>query len=293
VTLTATQTAAPWGLDRIDQPLPPLDGSFTYRRTGAGVTAYVIDTGIRTSHRQFAASGGRSRARVGFDGVGDGRHGQDCHGHGTHVAGTVGGATYGVAKKVQLVAVRVLSCTGSGTTSGVIAGVDWVTADHAEGEPAVASMSLGGMVSTALDDAVKRSVADGVAFVVAAGNGNAAGVAQDACGASPARVPEVITVAATDRTDRKAPFSNYGPCVDWFAPGVDIESAWADSDTATRTASGTSMASPLTAGVAALYLDSEPVATPEALRSALFALTSRGVVKAARTADNHLLFSNL
>jgi subtilisin family serine protease len=174
----------------------------------------------------------------------------------------------------------------------VIAGVDWVTADHAAGAPAVANMSLGGAGSTTLDDAVKRSVADGVAYAVAAGNGNIGGVAQDACHHSPVRIPAVMTVGASDRTDGRASFSNYGDCVDWFAPGVEIDSAWAGDDDATRSLSGTSMASPHTAGVAALYLEGAPLATPAVLREALISLAGRGVVTGARSANNHLLFTN-
>ncbi len=286
VTAFTTQTNAVWGLDRIDQRTLPLNGSFIYTKTGSGVKAYIIDTGIRFDHSQFGG-----RAVSGFDAV-DGGTADDCNGHGTHVAGTVGGTTYGVAKSVTLVAVRVLSCSGSGTTSGVIAGVDWVTGNHLAGQSAVANMSLGGGASSSLDTAVKNSIADGVSYAVAAGNGNIVGIAQDACKYSPARVPEAMTIGATDNTDKKASWSNYGNCVDWFAPGVGITSAWYTSSTATKTISGTSMATPHTAGVAALYLQSDPGASPATVRNALYANTTKGIVTSSRTANNHLLFTN-
>ena len=286
VTTTTTQSNATWGLDRIDQRALPLSGTFTYNATGSGVKAYIIDTGIRFSHSDFGG-----RAVTGFDAV-DGGSADDCNGHGTHVAGTVGGSTWGVAKSVTLVGVRVLSCSGSGTTAGVIAGIDWVTADHAAGAPAVANMSLGGGASTALDTAVANSIADGVTYAVAAGNGNRGGRAQDACGYSPARVPAALTIGATDKTDTKASWSNYGACVDWFAPGVSITSAWYTSNTATNTISGTSMATPHTAGVAAQYLQGNPSASPATVRSALFANLTTGIVKSSNTANNHLLFTN-
>ena len=281
-----TQTGATWGLDRIDQRDRPLSGTYSYTSTGAGVTAYIIDTGIRFAHAEFGG-----RATSGFDAV-DGGSADDCNGHGTHVAGTVGGATYGVAKGVSLVAVRVLNCSGSGTTSGVIAGIDWVTGNHASGQPAVANMSLGGAASTALDNAVRNSIADGVSYAVAAGNGNIVGKAQDACKTSPARVAEAMTISAADSSDRKASWANYGSCVDWFAPGVSITSAWFTSDTATNTISGTSMATPHTAGVAALYLEGNPGATPASVRNTLFDLTTKGIVTSAKTTNNHLLFTN-
>ena len=287
VTASATQTGATWGLDRIDQRALPLNGSYTYNNTGSGVTAYIIDTGIRLTHSDFGG-----RARTGHDAVTAGGTASDCNGHGTHVAGTVGGSTYGVAKSVTLVAVRVLDCRGSGTTSGVIAGIDWVTADHDPGEAAVANMSLGGGASTALDQAAQRSIADGVTYAVAAGNGNRGGRAQDACNYSPARVPEALTIGATNNTDTKASWSNYGNCVDWFAPGVSITSAWYTSNTATNTISGTSMATPHTAGVAALYLQGNPGASPAAVRTALFDNLTKSIVKSSNTANNHLLFTN-
>jgi subtilisin family serine protease len=258
-TIDDTQTDATWGLDRIDQHKLPLSGTFSYTNTGAGVTAYVIDTGIRTSHVEFGG-----RARSGWDFVDNDADASDCNGHGTHVAGTIGGATYGVAKGVDLVAVRVLDCGGSAPWSVVIAGIDFVTADHQAGEPAVANMSLGGGANIALDLAVKNSIADGVAYAVAAGNSNA-----PACQFSPARVPEAMTSAASTINDAKASFSNWGSCIDWFAPGQSITSAWRTSDTATNTISGTSMASPHTAGVAALFLQTSPGATPATVQKAL------------------------
>jgi aqualysin 1 len=283
VATMTTQTGATWGLDRIDQRNRPLSGSFTYTASGAGVTAYVIDTGIRFSHSQFGG-----RAVSGFDSV-DGGSADDCNGHGTHVAGTIGGSTYGVAKSVRLVAVRVLSCSGSGTTSGVISGVNWVTSNHQAGQPAVANMSLGGGVSTALDTAVRNSIADGVSYAIAAGNSGA-----NACNASPARVSQAMTIGATDSSDRRASFSNVGSCVDWFAPGVSITSAWWTSTTATNTISGTSMATPHTAGVAALYLQGNPGASPATVRSALFNLTTKNVIpNPGSSSPNALLFTNL
>lgn len=254
-----TQTGATWGLDRIDQRTLPLSNTFTYTNTGASVTAYVIDTGIRLSHSEFGG-----RAQSGWDFIDNDADASDCNGHGTHVAGTIGGATYGVAKGVALVAVRVLDCTGSGLWSGVVAGIDFVTADHQAGNPAVANMSLGGGANIAVDLAVKNSIADGVAYAVAAGNSNA-----QACSFSPARVPEAMTSGASTSTDAKASFSNWGSCMDWFAPGRSITSAWNTGDSATNTISGTSMASPHTAGVAALYLQSSPTASPAAVQSAL------------------------
>ncbi|MGH9285066.1 MAG: S8 family peptidase, partial [Acidimicrobiales bacterium] len=284
-----TQTGATWGLDRIDQRNRPVNGTFVYTRTGAGVTAYIIDTGIRASHQDF---GGRAPATRGYDAIDGTLPADDCNGHGSHVAGTVGGATYGVAKGVTLVAVRVLNCDGSGTTAGVIAGVNWVTADHAGTAPAVANMSLGGGASSSLDTAVRNSIADGVSYAVAAGNGNVVGIAADACRYSPARVAEAMTIGASDSSDRKASFSNYGKCVDWFAPGVAITSAWSASDTATNTISGTSMATPHTAGVAALYLEDDTAASPSTVRTALFDLTTKSIVTSARTTNNHLLFTD-
>jgi subtilisin family serine protease len=282
-----TQSDATWGIDRIDQRSLPLSGTFTYTNTGASVTAYVIDTGIRFDHAEFGG-----RASTGYDAVTSGGSAADCNGHGTHVAGTIGGTTYGVAKGATLVAVRVLGCSGSGSTSGVIAGIDWVTGSHVAGQPAVANMSLGGSASTALDDAVRRSISDGVSYAIAAGNGNAGGIGQNACNSSPARVAEAMTISAVDRTDKKASWANYGSCVDWFAPGVSITSAWWTSSTATNTISGTSMATPHTAGVAALYLEGNPTASAATVRDALYAQTAKGIVTSSRTTNNHLLFTS-
>jgi len=280
ITIDATQSPATWGIDRIDQRALPLSNSYTYNYTGAGVRAYIIDTGILFSHNQFGG-----RATFGFDAFGG--NGTDCNGHGTHVAGTVGGSTYGVAKGVSLVAVRVLDCAGSGTTAGVIAGVDWVTS-HAV-DPAVANMSLGGAKSTTLDAAVTNSINSGVTYAVAAGNSN-----RDACNFSPARVSAAITVGATTNTDARASYSNYGKCLDLFAPGSSITSSWYTSTTATNTISGTSMATPHVAGVAALYLQAHPTATPAAVRTAMVGGATSGVViNAGRSSPNYLLYSLL
>ncbi|MER5466405.1 S8 family peptidase [Streptomyces sp. NPDC002668] len=285
VRINETQPNATWGIDRIDQRNLPLSKTYTYNTTASNVTAYIIDTGIRTSHSEFGG-----RASIGTDTVGGGQNGQDCNGHGTHVAGTVGGKTYGVAKGVKLVAVRVLDCQGSGTTAGVIAGIDWVTANAKK--PAVANMSLGGSADAALDNAVKKSIGSGVSYAIAAGNGNFLGLPANACNYSPARVPEAITVGATDNTDRRASFSNYGTCLDLFAPGVNITSSWKDSDTATNTISGTSMATPHTAGAAALYLATHATASPVQVRDALVNGATSGKVQDPRTGSpNKLLYS--
>jgi aqualysin 1 len=252
-----TQTGATWGLDRIDQRNRPLNGTYVYTSTGSGVNAYIIDTGIRRSHTQFGG-----RAFIGFDAVTSGGSANDCNGHGTHVAGTVGGSVHGVAKSVRLYAVRVLSCSGSGSTSGVIAGINWVTNNHVK--PAVANMSLGGGPSTALDTAVRNSISAGVTYTIAAGNSNT-----NASNASPARVGEAITVGSSTSSDARSSFSNYGSVVDIFAPGSSITSAWYTSNTATRTISGTSMAAPHVAGVAARYLQGNPGASPATVRTAI------------------------
>jgi aqualysin 1 len=257
VEAVVTQSNPPWGLDRIGQRDLPLNGAYSYTTTGAGVNVYIIDTGIRRTHTQFGG-----RAFVGFDAIGDGQNTNDCNGHGTHVSGTVGGSTYGVAKSVRLFAVRVLGCNGSGSTSGVIAGVDWVRNNHVK--PAVANMSLGGGVSTALDTAVRNSIAAGVTYSISAGNSNT-----NAANSSPARVTEAITVGATTISDQRASFSNFGSVVDIFAPGVSILSAWRTSDTATATLSGTSMAAPHVAGVVARFLQANPGASPATARNEL------------------------
>ncbi|MEV6956643.1 S8 family peptidase [Streptomyces sp. NPDC051183] len=285
VAVTDTQPNATWGIDRVDQRNLPLSGTYTYNTTASNVSVYVIDTGVRASHGEFGG-----RASIGTDTVGDGQNGNDCNGHGTHVAGTAAGSTYGVAKGARIVAVRVLNCDGSGSTSGVIAGVDWVTSNAVK--PAVANMSLGGSASTSLDDAVKRSIASGVSYALAAGNGNFLGQPQNACNSSPARVPEAITVGATDSSDKRASFSNYGTCLDLFAPGVSITSAWKDSDSATKSISGTSMASPHTAGAAALYLAANPGATPAQVRDALVNNATSGKVQDPKTGSpNKLLYT--
>ena len=283
VTASTTQTSPPWGLDRIDQRSLPLNSQYNYTPNGAGVHVYVIDTGIRTTHAQFGG-----RANKVFDSIGDGQNGNDCNGHGTHVAGTVGGSTYGVAKGVSLHAVRVLNCQGSGTDSGVIQGVDWVTANHQS--PAVANMSLGGGASSALDTAVQNSINSGVTYAVAAGNDYGA----NACNTSPARVASAITVGSTTSSDSRSDFSNIGTCLDIFAPGSSILSAWNTSDTATNTISGTSMATPHVAGVAALYLQNNPSASPSTVANQIISTATTGVVSNAGTGSpNRLLYSLL
>jgi subtilisin family serine protease len=282
IRISVSQSNATWGIDRVDQRALPLNQTYTWDATGTGVRAYIIDTGIRYDHVDFGG-----RASFGFDAFGG--NGVDGNGHGTHVAGTVGGNTYGVAKSALLIAVRVLDNSGSGTTSGVISGMDWVAANHIK--PAVANMSLGGAASIATDDAVQRMYEAGIPVVVAAGNGNRAGREDDACKYSPARSPYAYTIGATTSTDYKASYSNYGNCVNLFAPGSSITSAWYTSTTAVATISGTSMASPHVAGGAALYLQSNSAATPQQVYDYLSANSSKGVVINSKTVSNHLLYT--
>ncbi|WP_368050636.1 S8 family serine peptidase [Micromonospora sp. C28SCA-DRY-2] len=269
VTIAGTQTPTPsWGLDRIDQRARPLNNSYTYPNSGTGVTAYILDTGIRFSHSDFGG-----RAVSGFDAI-DGGTADDGNGHGTHVAGTVGGTAYGVAKDVTLVGVRVLDDGGNGTYAQVIEGIDWVTGDHDPGEPAVANMSLGGGFDQAVNDAVTASIADGVVYGIAAGNDN--GI--DACGVTPAATPDAITVGATQSNDVRASYSNIGSCLDIFAPGSAITSAWHTGDTATNTINGTSMATPHVVGAAALVLAASPTYTPRQVRDKLVNEATDGVI---------------
>ncbi|WP_328873635.1 S8 family peptidase [Streptomyces sp. NBC_00287] len=279
--IAATQPSPPsWGLDRVDQRNLPLNSSYTYPDSaGQGVTAYVIDTGVRITHSDFGG-----RASYGYDAVDNDNTAQDGHGHGTHVAGTVAGTAYGVAKKARVVGVRVLNNSGSGTTAQVVAGIDWVAQNAVK--PAVANMSLGGGADTAIDTAVRNAIASGVTFAVAAGNEST-----NASTRSPARVTEAITVGATTSSDAKASYSNYGTVLDLFAPGSSITSAWNTSDSATNTISGTSMATPHVAGAAALHLAANPTATPAQVSSALTTAATPNVVTSPGTGSpNRLLY---
>ncbi|MCK0912923.1 S8 family peptidase [Acinetobacter pittii] len=275
-----TQSNPDWGLDRIDQKNLPLDSAYSYLQTGSGTTAYIVDTGILSTHQQFSG-----RVLSGYAAISDGNGTSDCHGHGTHVAGTVGGSTYGVAKNVSLVPIRILGCDGSGASSNVIAGLDWILKNGKK--PAVVNMSLGGEANASLDSAVENLFNNGYVMVVAAGNSNT-----DACSSSPARVSKAITVAATDSTDTRASYSNYGSCVDIFAPGSQINSSWIGSNTATKVLNGTSMATPHVVGVVAEMLQSTPTATPQTISNNLLNQAINNVVKNPSGSPNRLLYKS-
>ncbi|HBI9012844.1 TPA: S8 family peptidase, partial [Acinetobacter baumannii] len=275
-----TQSNPDWGLDRIDQKALPLNSTYSYLQTGSGTTAYIVDTGILSSHQEFSG-----RVLSGYTAISDGNGTTDCNGHGTHVAGTVGGTTYGVAKSVNLVPIRILGCDGSGASSNVIAGLDWILKNGKK--PAVVNMSLGGATSSSLDSAVENLYNNGYVMVVAAGNSNT-----DACTSSPARVSKAITVAATDNTDTRASYSNYGSCVDIFAPGSQINSSWIGSNTATKILNGTSMATPHVAGVVAEMLQSTPTASPQTISTNLLNQASSNVVKNPSGSPNRLLYKS-
>ncbi|GAB4209279.1 MAG: S8 family peptidase [Roseiflexaceae bacterium] len=277
VTGSATQSPAPWHVDRIDQRNLPLSNTYAYTSTASNVRVYMLDSGIQTSHPEFGG-----RATVGYDGVGDGRNGQDCSGHGTHTAGLVGSDTYGVAKGVNLVAVRVADCTATSSAALLIAGINWVLNNRTL--PAVANISLTGSANNSIDIAINNLINSGVIVVAAAGNNN-----RDTCAFSPARATGVIAVAASNSSDARAAFSNYGACVDLYAPGVDLTSSWIGSST--NTLRGTSMAAPLVSGVVALYLSSNPTATTSTVTSWLITNSTPNKITSNPTGTpNRLLY---
>ncbi|HSI70428.1 MAG TPA: S8 family peptidase, partial [Gillisia sp.] len=288
---TATQEYPSWGLDRLDQREGLLDRAYSYNATGAGVNAYIMDSGIRYSHQDFG-----ERASLGIDLVqqypdeeidqnnGELEAGNDCNGHGTHVAGTVGGTRYGVAKNVNLISVRVFSCVGRTTWSRLIMAVDWITENAVE--PAVVNMSIGGMAEEAMDIAIENSIATGIHYVLAAGNNNS-----DACNFSPARTAGALTVGASTISNEKARFSNYGECLDVYAPGENIVSAFIEDDTSSRSFSGTSMAAPHVAGLAALYLEKNPNSSPANLHEEIINNSTSGIIKEVPSGNNNLAHS--